>query len=119
MPEITNKGQRLAIRIHRMTEPRRELDHALETTCSLIARHATTYEHIQERWCNDEMSDRATKLLEQKEAQIEDRIRKLAERIDCTVTFEGDPRSHTVRLWPADARYKTEQDYAGADGLGT
>jgi hypothetical protein len=81
--------------------------------CSVLARHAVTYQRIQERWCNEEMSDRKVRMLEHREELLEKRIQKLAdelcavikehnpeitdfERID--VLFSGDPRGATVTL---------------------
>lgn len=82
----------------------------ISETCSLICRHATTYDRIQVMWCNDEMSDARTARVEKREAQIEERIRHLVAMLPETddgpfrVQFDGDPRGYTTRLLTPDGR---------------
>lgn len=100
MTNITNKGRELADRLGRHVgwAP------TISETCSLICRHGTTYNRIQEAWCSVEMTDRETARLEAREARLEARIRDLAGRLPehdsgpWRVRFEGDPRGWTVRL---------------------
>ena len=104
MSEETNKGRKLAGRIERYVG----YTTGIAETCSLISRHAQTYDRIQELWCNEEMSDRRRELLERKEAQLEARIRTLVgelpgwddenQRGEWRVRFGGDPRGATVVL---------------------
>lgn len=88
---------------------------------SLIARHATTYAKIQEGHCNghpamgnphieikraNELQERFEKRLYKREAQIEGLINELAKGLlgVKAVSFEGDPRGHTVALVFEDGR---------------
>jgi len=114
----TTKGTKIALKIHWLTK--RPLDVHLEGVCSLIGRHATTYERYQEGWCSSEWFDRHAAEMERKELKLMSRIIELAASIDCDVTFQGDPRGHTVRLWPHDSPYadrdrEQSHDYIGAD----
>lgn len=106
MAEITERGRKLAWRLN----PFIGTTGAIERTASLIARHAVTHDRIQQRWCNEEMSDRATARLERQEAQLEQRIAKLVESLPetdtgpFTVKFEGDPRGYTVKIVTPDGQ---------------
>jgi len=118
MATQTRKGTKIALRIHRLTK--RELTEQLEQTCSLIGRHAATYCRYQEGWCSDPWFDRHAEEMERKEIRLMLRIVELAADIDCEVTFSGDPRGHTVRLWPLDSPYfgcdkEQSRDFVGAD----
>lgn len=96
----TSKGRDLAARL----APAIGYTRAIDETCSLIARHATSYERIQQRWCNDEMSDAETARVEAREARLERRIADLVADLPATddgpwsVTFEGDPRGYVVKI---------------------
>jgi hypothetical protein len=108
MTQITKKGYELAFRLN----PYLGTTNHIAETCSLIARHATTYAWIQERWCNDEMPESQVKALEAKEAWLEARIIDLAIDLPLTdqgriwVQFDGDPRAYVVRLLVPDPDYR-------------
>jgi hypothetical protein len=53
MPVITRRGRALAWKLNRYIGTTFEI----EETCSLIARHAITYNHIQELWCDNERAN--------------------------------------------------------------
>ena len=72
-----------------------------------IIRDATSYNRIQERWCSEEMSDRATKALERREGQIERRIRNRCELLGFRVEFGGDPRGYCVRVFVPSGKSNT------------
>jgi hypothetical protein len=107
---VTNKGRELADKLGRYTG----WTFGISETCSLICRHATTYNRIQELWCNEAMSDKATARLEAKEARLEARIDSLVRdlpdgevhvmgsdelvRMSPKARFDGDPRGYTVRI---------------------
>lgn len=74
---------------------------------SIVRHNAARYATIQERWCNEEMSDRTTAALEAKEGRIEQRIRKLLRPYGITVTFGGDPRGFTVKLHLPSGKYNS------------
>lgn len=96
----TKRGDELANILSRELGTTREI----RGLCALIARHARTHERIQETWCNDEMSDKATARLEAREARLEARIADLVATLPhtdhgpFTVRFDGDPRGHTVKI---------------------
>lgn len=96
----TNRGRLLA----RKLAPWIGSTHAIDATCSLIARHATTYARIQEAWCNEEMGERRTARLEAQESRLERRIVDLVADLPATddgpwrVRFDGDPRGFAVRI---------------------
>jgi hypothetical protein len=106
-PLITKKGYELAFRLN----PYIGTTHAIAETCSLIARHATTYASIQERWCNDEIPELVARALEAKEDRLEARILDLVNDLPRTdhgpigVQFDGDPRAYVVRLLVPDDNY--------------
>lgn len=95
-----------------------KLNHQIGTTghiqrvCSLLHRHARTYDWIQEVWCDTDLSERPRQQarLEAKEEWLEARIRDLVEYLPqpdsgpWTVEFSGDPRGYTVRLVTVDGR---------------
>jgi hypothetical protein len=114
MTQITKKGYELAFRLN----PYLGTTNRIAETCSLIARHATTYAWIQERWCNVEMSERETAALEAKEDRLEERITDLVNDLPWTETgqirvqFDGDPRAYVVRLLVPD------EDYRGTREIG-
>lgn len=84
-------------------------DH-IQRVCSLLHRHARTYDWIQEAWCSNEMPDRSVALLEEREEWLEARIRDLVQYLPdpdsgpWKVEFSGDPRGYTVRLVAPDGR---------------
>lgn len=117
MTATTLAGYRLAEKLN----PYMGTTHQIVETCSLIARHAKTYNRIQEIWCSDEMSDIRREALEAQEEKLMHRIADLVadlphadeeyrdyDDIDgwasatirgpFIVQFDGDPRAYTVRL---------------------
>lgn len=103
MTTITTRGKFIA----RKLNPYLGTTRKIEETCSLIGRHAVTYSHIQEVWCNSTRAynvDSLREYYEKREAQIEKRITDLVESLPwtddgpITVEFQGDPRAATVRL---------------------
>lgn len=82
----------------------------IQRVASLLHRHAATYDHIQEAWCNDDMSDRRREALEARESALEARITDLVGYLPqpdsgpWKVEFSGDPRGYTVRLVTVDGR---------------
>ncbi len=106
MAEVTAKGRELASRLN----PFIGTTWAIEETASLLARHGTTYNRIQEMLCSVEMSDRQTARIEKQEADIEARIMSLVQDLPTPddgpwrVVFQGDPRGWTVRLVAPDGR---------------
>jgi len=76
-----------------------------------IHRLAVTYNRIQEMWCNVEMDDKTTKYWENREQQLESKMKFYAADINCKMQFEGDPRGMTVRLICPE--YRNEDDYIG------
>lgn len=86
--------------------------------CSLLCRHARTYERIQELWCSYEMTDRETRYYEKREASLEKRMRWAAERLRIGIKFTGDPRGCCVKLLLPSRRYNSwggEEDGWGID----
>jgi hypothetical protein len=108
MTQITKKGYELAFRLN----PYLGTTNRIAETCSLIARHAGTYARIQERWCNEEMSERMTAYFEAQEDRLEARILDLVNDLPHTddgqikVQFDGDPRAYVVRLLVPDLDYR-------------
>lgn len=104
MADITQRGRFLYSQyVQRRLVPEHDFYAALEA-CSLICRHERTYTTIQERWCNEEMSDATVDALEKREAKIEARITEVAAQLNTPtgpmrVNFQGDPRGCTVKLW--------------------
>jgi hypothetical protein len=100
MPNVTKQGRELATKLNPFLGTTMEI----EETCSLIARHAATYQAIQELWCNDHMSARRTAYVSKREEQIKRRIVALAESLHHTdegpirARFSGDPRGWCVQL---------------------
>ena len=122
MAQITKRGRELANRL----APSIGVSGDILETCSLIARHATTYQGIQEGYCNGHPAmgnpnisaqdaakiwERYEKWLDKREAQIERRITELVESLPPTdsgpvsVRFGGDPRGAVVTLIMPDGRY--------------
>jgi Ni,Fe-hydrogenase III large subunit len=108
MTQITKKGYELAFQLNRYIGT----THRIAETCSLIARHATTYAWIQERWCNVEMPELVARALEAKEDRLKARITDLVNDLPWTehgqirVQFDGDPRAYVVRLLVPDENYR-------------
>lgn len=103
MAAITRRGRDLAWRLN----PYIGTTTKIEETCSLIARHAKTYNWIQEAWCDNEYictNDAARERYEAKEEWLEGRIRDLVDILPHTdhgpikVIFGDDPRGATVAL---------------------
>lgn len=103
---ITERGRRFARKLNSQIGTTAEIERA----CSLLHRHARTYDWIQEAWCSDEMSDRRVKALEAKEEWLKRRISELVQMLPepdsgpWKVEFSGDPRGYTVRLVTVDGR---------------
>lgn len=126
MPETTKAGWEIAWKMN----PAIGTTPNIVETCSLIHRQARTYARIQERWCNEEMSDRTTARLEEREAQIEARIRALVESLPHAdppdsgngnggswgVKFGGDPRGSTVKIVPPSGWERLADDW-GREGI--
>lgn len=70
----------------------------MESIVDRLHRYETTLHTINERWCNEEMSDKTTAKLEKHEKSIEDKVRKIAGELEFKVTFQGDPRGGTIRF---------------------
>lgn len=94
--QITTKGRELAWKLN----PAIGTTTAIEETCSLIARHATTHHAYAEAACNRPLSE-----WEEERAQwLEDHITRLIERLPETdagpfgAYFQHDPRGCTVGL---------------------
>jgi hypothetical protein len=108
MTQITKKGYELAWKLG----PYLGTTNRIAETCSLIARHATTYAWIQERWCSVEMPEWVQADLEAKEDRLEARILDLVNDLPHTddgkiaVQFDGDPRAYVVRLLVPDLDYR-------------
>lgn len=121
MAVITRRGRALAWKLNRYIGT----TFAIEETCSLIARHAITYNRIQELWCDNERANNhePTRLYwEKREADLEARITDLVADLPHTddgpfrVVFEGDPRGSTVQLWhPTDEPHRRGYALAAAD----
>lgn len=103
---ITLKGVRFAWKLN----PEIGTTGNIQRVCSLLHRHARTYDRIQEAWCSDEMSDRHRANVERSESAIERRITELVQHLPepdsgpWKVVFSGDPRGYTVRLVTVDGR---------------
>jgi len=116
---MTKNGQKL----YNLLAPSfKGLTPGLPELCNLLARHARTYNRIQEIWCSVELSPTATKWYEHREELIEKRIVELVRALPrvkgkpIIVRFTGDPRGYCVKLIMPDERYNT---WGGAeDGIG-
>lgn len=103
---ITRKGVQFAQKLNYQIGTTGDI----QRVCSLLHRHARTYDWIQEAWCNDDMSDRRRENLEHREAWLEARILDLVQYLPAPdsgpwkVAFSGDPRGYTVRLVTVDGR---------------
>jgi hypothetical protein len=93
---ITAKGKELAWKLN----PAIGTTSEIERTCSLIARHATTYQAYAETACNRELSEWETDKMD----WLEQRITELIEELPHTDAgpfrpfFQGDPRGCTVGI---------------------
>lgn len=106
-PTITKKGRELAWKLN----PAIGTTSAIEETCSLIARHATTHHAYTEMGCNsppDGWEDRWTEMIDERLDQLEARITRLIEDLPHTDDgpfgpyFQHDPRGCTVGLTAPD-----------------
>lgn len=76
----------------------------ISATADALVRAARSYSVIQERWCNEEMSDDTTARLEARETRLEERISSLVQDLPShdsgawAVRFDGDPRGYVVRI---------------------
>lgn len=126
MTEVTNKGRELALQLSPVIGTTR----TIQTTCSLIARQATSHHRLQEQACNGyadasgNWSEVAEQRANQAEYVCEERIRELAGKLPewqeddgkqgpFGVTFGGDPRGCTVKLTGPESVY----DSWGRDGV--
>lgn len=106
MAPVTRKGDELSSRLNLWIGT----TYKIRETCSLIARHATTYAWMQEVWCTREMSDWQTADLKKREGRIERRLNELATDLPETgdgpfkLQLDGDPRGYVVRLVAPDGR---------------
>lgn len=117
--QITQTGRQLAT----------EIDTSFRGECSLIRRHAVTYQRIQEMACEchpamnnpnidisiaHRLQARREVWLEKREEQLEKRITVLVSiipEID-SVSFQGDPRGMCVKLHLKSGKYNS---WGGAD----
>lgn len=103
---VTERGRKFAWKLNHQIGTTYEI----EQVCSLLHRHAASYDHIQEAWCSEEMSDWKTAYLMARESAIENRITELVQYLPepdsgpWKVEFSGDPRGYTVRLVTVDGR---------------
>lgn len=120
MAVITKRGRDLAWKLERYVGTTYEI----QEICSLIARHAATYNVIQEGWCSSEWQNNhePTRLrYEAKEARLEERITDLVSRLPLTdegpftVRFQGDPRGSTVQIWAPNTDPSRGYALAAAD----
>jgi hypothetical protein len=77
------------------------------SVATIVRHNAARYATIQERWCNEEMSDRATARLEATEQRIEARITDLLAPYGIIPHFSGDPRGFCVKLTLPDGAWNT------------
>lgn len=118
--QTTVKGRELANRL----APAIGVSYEINQVCSLIARHARTYSHIQEMWCSVEMSDRRTRYWEHRESLLESRIRLLVAQLPLpvgtvqaiAVLFSGDPRGVVVKLVMPEPWTRLHDDW-GREGV--
>lgn len=94
---ITSKGRELRLTLEH------ELDRSMveySDVLSLICRHATGYSKIQERWCNENMSDTLEKVTKAREFRLEGHMIRLSRLLPGvkSIKFSGDPRGCTVKL---------------------
>lgn len=124
MAQITAKGSELAIKLSDHDNKKPYYDYELLEACSLIARHATTYNKLMEGYCNGHpavqnptvdmelagrLQGKYEEWLDRRTAWIEKRIQELAKSIPGVraVDFRGDPRGCTVVLFMDDERWET------------
>lgn len=120
----TIAGDKIAARLSKAIGTTR----AIRVTCAKIHRLAVTYAHIQERWCNEDFSDRPRReaYLLAREANIEARIRDHVANLPATddgpwsVVFGGDPRGNTVGIvgpgeWARACADNWDQERVGCD----
>jgi hypothetical protein len=100
----TAKGRALFSKLQRAGlidwSVRFDLDEAIDCL-SKICRHGVTYDGIQVRWCNEEMSPATAAAVKDRESMIERRISGLVDQLPFgpwLVEFEGDPRGPVVVL---------------------
>ena len=80
----------------------------ITTTVEGLVRAVRRYATIQERWCNEEMSDDTTARLERAEQRLQNRITTYAWALPdhdsgpWRVRFDGDPRGYVVTLVAPD-----------------
>jgi hypothetical protein len=112
VPAITQKGRKLASKLN----PAIGTTRGIEETCSLIARHATTYQAYSETACNRELSEWEYERME----WLERRITRLIEDLPETDAgsfgpfFQGDPRGLTVGI-TAPGEWESLYDGWGRD----
>jgi dsDNA-specific endonuclease/ATPase MutS2 len=63
-----------------------------------LHRYETSLHTINERWCNEEMSDKTVQSLEKREKNIEDKVKEISDKLGFSVSFNGDPRGGTIRF---------------------
>lgn len=119
MSEITQRGRTLAAKLNPMMGTTDEI----ERTCSLIARHARTYNRMQEIWCSVEMDERQEARLTRRETALERRLADLVGQLPETddgalrVAFSGDPRGHCVKL-TLPTGYRRHADVWDGESIG-
>lgn len=120
MPNITRRGKDLAWKLN----PYVGTTNGIMQTCSLIARHAATYNAIQEGWCDNERQNNhapTREWYEAKEAWLVARITDLVADLPHTddgpfeVRFQGDPRGSTVQIWLPNTHPSSHYAIAAAD----
>ena len=105
------------------------------STCSLIARHATSYQNNQENACNGHPANSnphidiktVNRLQEEWETRTEKRQEQLEKRISeivkdipeiGAVHFQGDPRGLCIQLIPAASYDPNGEIYDQRDSIG-
>lgn len=119
MSTVTNKGRELSLNLC----PLIGTTNAIQATCSLIARHATTHHKLSECACNggygqdpgmlpEDMCERQMDDIDQRTEMLEKRITQLVESLPDTedgpmrASFGGDPRGSTVQIiFPESLRH--------------
>ena len=77
----------------------------LRSDAEELCRLGRHYHRIQERWCNEEMSEGVEIATRHREKAIEDQVFDIAKRINVyAVEFSGDPRGATIKLKMPDGR---------------
>jgi hypothetical protein len=69
-----------------------------EREIALLLRRSTAYKAIQEKWCNEPLSEKKEAYYLKREKNIEQRITEFLATIDAKPTFGGDPRGATVKI---------------------